>query len=166
VILLDEREVLNFANKLASRWPTPGLSKQEKSDAVVFGVCRALKSYNPNCAQFSTWLYVTVFWELARNVRKAARDRHRRAGCVYCGSLEELSLADPCDVEDRIVFRVDLERTLKKVASPEEEEIFFNFFEGGMTIREIASSLHKSESEVKNTIQSLRRKLAKKLDPW
>lgn len=162
---MDEREVLRFAQKIASRCSPSWLSEEEKRDAALLGVSRALASYKPGRLGISTWIYIKVRREIVNAAKEAAQKRAQNPDFFSPLSLDDC-LVDPVNFEERIIFRVDLERTLEEVTDEKGRKIFSYFFEEGRQPEEIASLLELPEPYVCEQIQTIRQRLAERLEPW
>ncbi|NLE77671.1 MAG: sigma-70 family RNA polymerase sigma factor [Chloroflexi bacterium] len=114
---------------------------------------RARRRYNPRRAKFSTWLFTIA--------RRRAIDWQRRRGRRRTVGLDE-QLPSPQSDPDTLTLEAEDQHRLHRLIQNlpyEAQELLAMKFGAGMTNREIAEVLEKSETAIGSALYRLVRKL-------
>jgi RNA polymerase sigma-70 factor (ECF subfamily) len=114
---------------------------------------RARRRYNPRRAKFSTWLFTIA--------RRRVIDWHRRRGRRRTVGLDE-QLPSTQPGPDTVTLELEDQHRLNRLIQnlpPDAQELLAMKFGAGMTNRQIAEVLEKSETAVGSALYRLVRKL-------
>jgi RNA polymerase sigma-70 factor (ECF subfamily) len=132
---------------------------EELTETVFLKAWQALPSYERRGLPFSAWLF--------RIARNALVDGHRRASRdpVFAEEAEAESLASAERIDDEVLRRLDAERVREAVASLTEEQsaVVTMRFLWGLSLRDAAAVMERTEGAVKALQHRALRTLARRL---
>lgn len=151
---------LRYAARIYAYLRTRTASTDEATDLtqqVFMNALAALDRYRVGAAPFSAWLF--------RIAMNAATDRHRRRQPTF--PLEAaLDISDGSNLEEQATRSDELRwlRVTVQALPTAEQELLALRFAGGLTSREIASLVRRSEAAVKKQLWRTLRALKEKHD--
>ena len=133
---------------IASRCGGPGHLADELTQQTFIEATRGSASFDGR-SEVATWLCAIARHKLADHFRRVAREEQRRRKLV----VRDVSVTqDPLQATDE---RDAIERAMRSLPADQRAALLFRHLDG-LTIREIAALLHRSDSAVESLLARAR----------
>lgn len=139
-----------------------GLERDDLYQEATLALLHALHSYDPERSSFRTYAAVCIEHQLRAVLRAGGRQKNR--ALVDYVSLEDVDFAGVGDPESDWIRKEELfaqKEAIFSALSPLESEVL-SLYVNGLSYREIAEKLRKTEKSVGNALSRIRNKLRPK----